>query len=67
MRKMSDMIFGSVEGLKEALEMEGYDILNESYSTLDIIDAYESDGKVTEIEFAVLGAGRVKIIGQKEV
>lgn len=67
MRKMSDMIFGSVEGLKEALELEGYDILNEIHNTLDIIDIWESDGKVTEIEFEVLRDDRVKIIGQKEV
>ena len=45
--------FKSLEGLKDKLESDGYDILNESYSTLDVIDAYESDGIVVTLVFYV--------------
>ena len=43
--------FKSLEDLKDKLESDGYDILNESYSTLDIIDTYESDGIVNTLIF----------------
>ena len=43
--------FKSLEDLKYKLESDGYDILNESYSTLDIIDTYESDGIVNTLIF----------------
>ena len=45
--------FKSLEDLKYKLESDGYDILNESYSTLDVINAYESDGIVVTLVFYV--------------
>ena len=45
--------FKSLEDLKHKLESDGYDILNESYSTLDVIDSYESDGIIVTLVFYV--------------
>ena len=51
MNKYVGKTFKSLEDLKDKLESDGYDILNESYSTLDIIDTYESDGIVNTLIF----------------
>ena len=51
MNKYVGKTFKSLEDLKDRLESDGYDILNESYSTLDIIDTYESDGIVNTLIF----------------
>ena len=53
MNKYVGKTFKSLEDLKDKLESDGYDILNESYSTLDVIDAYESDGIVVTLVFYV--------------
>ena len=51
MKRYIGKTFKSLEDLKYKLESDGYDILNESYSTLDVIDAYESDGIVNTLIF----------------
>ena len=51
MNKYMGKTFKSLEDLKDKLESDGYDILNESYSTLDIIDTYASDGIVNTLIF----------------
>lgn len=51
MNKYVGKTFKSLKDLKDKLESDGYDILNESYSTLDIIDTYESDGIVNTLIF----------------
>ena len=51
MKRYIGKTFKSLEDLKHKLELDGYDILNESYSTLDIIDTYESDGIVNTLIF----------------
>ena len=51
MNKYVGKTFKSLEDLKDKLESDGYDILNESYSTLDIINTYESDGIVNTLIF----------------
>ena len=51
MNKYMGKTFKSLEDLKDKLESDGYDILNASYSTLDIIDKYVSDGIVTSLIF----------------
>ena len=51
MNKYIGKTFISLKDLKHKLESDGYDILNESYGTLDIIDTYESDGIVNTLTF----------------
>ena len=51
--KNTKKTYKSLKDLKNKLELDGYDILNESYSTLDVIDAYESDGIVVTLVFYV--------------
>ena len=51
MRSYIGKTYQTLDQLKDQMESDGYDILYESYSTLDIIDINESDGIISIVTF----------------